>query len=87
MESIQEQNAAEAAVVNSTQKGAETREVFQKLKEGDLEYLFMAPEQLKKPETLKKLKEADISLFVIEKPTASASGGTISGPIICGSDG
>ncbi|MDQ6707861.1 MAG: ATP-dependent DNA helicase, partial [Acidobacteriota bacterium] len=67
VESIQERNAAVAAVVNSTQKAAETREVFEKLKVGDLEYLFMAPEQLKKPETIEKLKEADISLFVIDE--------------------
>ncbi len=66
-ESIEKQNAAGAAVVNSIRKATETREVFEKLKEGDLEYLFMAPEQLRKAETLERLKAADISLFVIDE--------------------
>lgn len=67
VESIEEQDAAPVALVNSTQRVAETRESWRKLDEGELEYLFLAPEQLKKPETMEKLKAARISLFVVDE--------------------
>lgn len=67
VESLNQDKAAEAAVVNSTQKVAEAREVFSKLAQGALEFIFMAPEQLRKPETLEKLKAAGVSLFVIDE--------------------
>ncbi|MCC6589546.1 MAG: ATP-dependent DNA helicase RecQ [Bryobacterales bacterium] len=60
-------HSAEAAVVNSTQRSAETREVLEKLTAGKLEYLFLAPEQLRRAETLDKLRDANISLFVVDE--------------------
>ena len=60
-------HSAEAAIVNSTLPVSETREALAKAAEGDLEFLFLAPEQLSKPETLEKLKEAEPSLFVIDE--------------------
>ncbi len=67
VDSINEQDAAEAAVVNSTQNVSENREVFERLTEGDLEYIFLAPEQLRKPETVEQLRAAEISLFVVDE--------------------
>ena len=67
VDSIQQKELAEAAVVNSAQKLKDTREAFEKLREGELGFLFMAPEQLRKPETLEKLKGAEISLFVVDE--------------------
>ena len=67
MASIRERDLAEVAVVNSMQKAADTREAFEKLAEGELEYLFLAPEQLHKEETLAKLKAANVSLFVVDE--------------------
>lgn len=58
---------AEAAVINSAQPAAKTREAVHKLRGGGLEYLFLAPEQLGKPETVDHLREAGISLFVIDE--------------------
>lgn len=60
-------HSAEAVIVNSTQKVAETREALAKAVEGDAEFIFLAPEQLRKEETLTKLKEAAPSLFVIDE--------------------
>src|SRR5215210_2391328 len=67
VEFIREQELAEAAVVNSTQRVGERREAFAKLEDGDLEYLFLAPEQFANPQTMEKLKASPPSLFVIDE--------------------
>ncbi len=67
VDAIKLQNAAEAIVINSTLKVREQREAFDKLASGTLEYLFLAPEQLRKPETVEKLKAAKPSLFVVDE--------------------
>ena len=60
-------HTAEAAIVNSSLPVSEAREALAKAAEGDLEFLFLAPEQLRKQETLAKLKEAEPSLFVVDE--------------------
>jgi ATP-dependent DNA helicase RecQ len=67
LEYIREQELAEAAVVNSTLRVGERREAFEKLEDGSLEYLFLAPEQFANPETMEKLKATPPSLFVIDE--------------------
>ena len=54
-------------VVNSSLPVAQAREALARAVQGDIELLFLAPEQLRKPETLSKLKEAQPSLFVIDE--------------------
>ena len=58
---------ADVVLVNSAQPVAKTREAFEKLDAGDVEFVFLAPEQLRKPETIEKLKAAEPSLFVIDE--------------------
>jgi ATP-dependent DNA helicase RecQ len=60
-------HSAEAAIVNSTLPVSEAREALARAAEGDLEFLFLAPEQLSKSETMEKLKETEPSLFVIDE--------------------
>ena len=60
-------HSAEAAIVNSSLPVAEARESLARAAEGDVEFLFLAPEQLRKEETLDKLKAAEPSLFVIDE--------------------
>ena len=67
LEYIQEQDLAEAAVVNSTLRVGERREAFEKLAEGELEYLFLAPEQFANEDTMEKLKANPPSLFVVDE--------------------
>src|SRR4051794_16723985 len=55
-------HTAEAAIVNSSLPVAEARRALSKAAEGDIEFLFLAPEQLRKQETLEKVKEAQPSL-------------------------
>jgi ATP-dependent DNA helicase RecQ len=64
---MKQPHTAEAAIVNSSLPAAEAKESLAKAAEGDLEFLFLAPEQLRKPETMDRLKEAEPSLFVIDE--------------------
>lgn len=63
----QEAVAAEAVVVNSTQRTTENREAFEKIQSGGSKYIFLAPEQLRKEETVDALEKANIALFVIDE--------------------
>ncbi len=67
VDSINSQDAAEAVVVNSTQRVAEARETAEKIESGGVEYIFLAPEQLRKEETLDRLGRAGVSLFVVDE--------------------
>ena len=67
VDSIQEQISADATVVNSMQRVSEVRAVLEKLREGRIEFTFLAPEQLRKQETIDHLREADISLLVVDE--------------------
>lgn len=67
IDSIQENDLAEAAVVNSQQRVADVRAAFKKLEEDKMEYLFLSPEQLHKPEVVDRVKKAPPSLFVVDE--------------------
>ncbi|HYH51839.1 MAG TPA: RecQ family ATP-dependent DNA helicase [Acidimicrobiia bacterium] len=56
-----------ARQVNSSMTGAERRAAFSELSEGELEFLFVAPEQLANEETLELIKAARPSLFVVDE--------------------
>src|SRR4051812_30447810 len=49
VESINPEKAAEAVVVNSAQRVQALRENLARIEEGEVEYVFLAPEQLRKP--------------------------------------
>ena len=67
VDSINEQAAHEAVLVNSTLGAAKAREVLDRVEEGDSKFIFLAPEQLHKRETIEKLERAEVSLFVIDE--------------------
>lgn len=58
---------AEAAAVNSHQRATENRDVLDKAESGEIDFLFLAPEQLHKPETLDRLKNMQIGLFAVDE--------------------
>jgi ATP-dependent DNA helicase RecQ len=58
---------AEAVVINSTQKASELQEVLERVQGGCCKFVFLAPEQLRKEETIAALSHADISLFVVDE--------------------
>src|SRR5213082_168417 len=65
--SIEEQNIGGAAVLNSTLGAAEFQETLDALKEGKLQFVFLAPEQFNHEETLEQLHAAKPSLFVVDE--------------------
>ncbi|HJT88921.1 MAG TPA: ATP-dependent DNA helicase RecQ, partial [Bryobacteraceae bacterium] len=67
VQSIQDQDSAEAVAVNSNQRVSEIRERLNDVENGAIEYVFLAPEQLRKPEIVEKLKSAGVSLFVVDE--------------------
>ena len=67
VDSIHSQNSAEAVVVNSQQRAAEQRETMERIDEGEVEYIFLAPEQLRRQQTMDRLDAAGVSLFVVDE--------------------
>ncbi|MBZ5586482.1 MAG: RecQ family ATP-dependent DNA helicase, partial [Acidobacteriia bacterium] len=67
VDSIREQDVAPAAAVNSTQRMTAVRERLERIEKGKVEYIFLAPEQLRKADTTERLKEANVSLFVVDE--------------------
>jgi ATP-dependent DNA helicase RecQ len=66
VDSIGSQNSADAVAVNSTQKMSEARESWDRVEQGHIEYIFLAPEQFRKPETVERLQRSKVSLFVVD---------------------
>jgi ATP-dependent DNA helicase RecQ len=56
-----------AAALNSTLSAAERQQIVDLLLAGDLEFLFLAPEQLARPDTVELLGGADVRLFVVDE--------------------
>lgn len=65
--SIQASQLDECAVVNSASTAGEQQETLERIGEGEVEFIFLAPEQLRKRETLDRLRSVGISLFVIDE--------------------
>jgi ATP-dependent DNA helicase RecQ len=67
VEAIDEEDVGGAALLNSTQRVAERDEALAEFADGDVEFLFLAPEQFANEETLARLHEANPSLFVVDE--------------------
>jgi ATP-dependent DNA helicase RecQ len=67
VEAIGEADIGAAAAANSTIGARERRSVFSRLASGDLEFLFVAPEQLGNDQTRAELRRSSPSLFVVDE--------------------
>ncbi|HVM54193.1 MAG TPA: ATP-dependent DNA helicase RecQ [Acidimicrobiales bacterium] len=67
VEAIGEADIGGAAAANSTISARERRRVFHALAAGEVEFVFVAPEQLVNPETRAELRRARPSLFVVDE--------------------
>src|SRR4051812_25492938 len=67
IEAIEERVPGEAAGVNSSIAEGERREAFDEFSHGELEYLYLAPEQLAHDEVLSRVRDAGPSLIVVDE--------------------
>lgn len=67
VQAIAQQDVGTAAVINSTVREGDRQETFESLQAGELEFIFLAPEQLGNSETLAHLQAAKPSLFVVDE--------------------
>ncbi|MFA9446754.1 ATP-dependent DNA helicase RecQ [Egicoccus sp. AB-alg6-2] len=56
-----------AVALNSTLSSRERRELFDRVADGAVEFVFLAPEQLANPETVARLRDVGIRLFVVDE--------------------
>lgn len=66
-ETLAAQDTGGAAVVNSATPAAVRRETFENFEGGDLEFLFLTPEQLAKEDIIEMARNAGPSLFVVDE--------------------
>jgi ATP-dependent DNA helicase RecQ len=67
VQSIEEQGAAEAAELNSMLSEARREQTLERVEANEIEFLFLAPEQLGNEETLARLAAARPSLVVVDE--------------------
>lgn len=61
------QNGVRASFVNSTQDDSEKRQVAQRIRSGDLQLLYLAPEKLLSARTLDFLQQQQVAYFAIDE--------------------
>jgi RecQ family ATP-dependent DNA helicase len=75
MLSLAKRDAGGAVVVNSAQRAGSSEESLEQIRAGAAEYVFLAPEQLAKPEVVDRLAAARPSLVAVDEAHCVSSWG------------
>ncbi len=67
LEGIEDTRAPQAVAVNSAQRSGDRKRAWQAIRHGDVEYVFLAPEQLAKDNVVEALADEHVSLFVVDE--------------------
>jgi ATP-dependent DNA helicase RecQ len=67
IENIEEEQPGEAAAIDASVSETKREERLEELADEELEFLFLAPEQLAREETMERLGEANVSLVVVDE--------------------
>jgi ATP-dependent DNA helicase RecQ len=67
LEGIEDTRAPQAVAVNSAQRSDDRKQAWQAIRRGEVEYVFLAPEQLAKDSVMNALAHEHVSLFVVDE--------------------
>ncbi len=67
VEALKEQDVGGAAVINSSISEGKQKELLEDLEQGELEYMFLTPEQLSRADVLERVRQSKPALFVIDE--------------------